>query len=96
MRTNPALEALRRNVTGAIEACHPRGIGQGRVRRDNAMNCLDGRGERHNDEATHFLIDPDGKVQGRMCMQHAFECVNEYREKLAEAWMARPIQAWES
>jgi hypothetical protein len=60
------------------------------------MNCRDGKGQRCTSEAEYRLIDPDGKTQGRMCLQHIMACINEYRDKLQEQWYYEAIEPWES
>lgn len=58
-----------------------------------ADTCQDGQGRRCTRPAKVRLCAPNGTlVPGKgMCLEHAREVVEEYKEKLEEAWTVKPI-----
>ena len=57
------------------------------------MMCRDGKGYPCPNEATVRIFPPDGvKCCGWMCDSHAQEVLDEYRDKLGEVWISKPIE----
>lgn len=52
------------------------------------------RGAHCTETSVGWLMHPDGTPNpgGFMCLQHGQACVDEYREKLGEAWTFAPLR----
>ena len=56
--------------------------------------CVDGKGQRTNHAAEGYIVAPDGdRIGSGMCDAHAREVIDEYSEKLGEAWTFEPAPA---
>lgn len=53
-------------------------------------NCIDGKGRRTEHRSEGFIVSPEGGRTGQMCRACAQIVIDEYAEKLGQAWTFEP------